>query len=111
MTGIITLPRFFSSINDSLGRRVPNTYASLRELDRFIQTHNANTPYTIIGGDGREITIDYSLLDLCFLVDIEDYNGQQPGTRPDFGALPAIVDMIVAHTDLRLGLRLNAANI
>jgi len=111
MIGIITLPRFFANVADDLGRRVPNTYAGLREVDRFMLAHRKETPYSFTGGHHREVTISNALFDLCYLVDTDDYQGVSAGPTPDFGALPAIVDMIVAHTDLRLGLRLNAANI
>lgn len=109
--GIIALPRFFANVADDLGRRVPNTYAALRELDRLMVAHREKTSYTFMGGHHRPITISNALFDLCYLVDTDDYHGSPAGPGPDFGALPAIVDMIVAHTDLRLGLRLNAANI
>lgn len=115
LIGIIVLPRFFDNIAESVGRRVPNTYAGLRELDRFMCAHKRGTPYTFIGGHKKSVITENTLFDLCYLVDIEDYNGLvngKPTPRTvDFGALPAITDMIVAHTDLRLGLRLNAANI
>jgi hypothetical protein len=111
LIGVVVLPRFFANIADELGRRVPNTYAGLRELDRLMRAHKNNTPYRFTGGHNQPVEISDTLFDLCYLVDIEDYGGRPAGTRPDLGALPAIADMIVAHTDLRLGLRLNAANI
>lgn len=46
LIGIVALPRFFANIEDQLGRRVPNTYAGLRELDRFMHAHKSGTPYT-----------------------------------------------------------------
>ncbi len=110
LIGIVVLPRFFNNIQDELGRRVPNTYAGLRELDRFMRAHKSDTPYKYVGGHGEEVTINNQLFDLCYLVDVEDYAGRPAGPRPDLGGLPAIADMIVAHTDLRLGLRLNATN-
>lgn len=111
LIGIIVLPRFFANIQDELGRRVPNTYAGLRELDRFMRAHKSGTPYRYTGGHAEEVTINNQLFDLCYLVDVEDYAGRPAGVKPELGGLPAIADMIVAHTDLRLGLRLNAANI
>ena len=111
LIGIVALPRFFANMADDLGRRVPNTYAGLRELDRFMRAHKKGTPYKFTGGHGREVTNNDTLFDLCYLVDVDDYAGRPAGPKPDLGALPAIADMIVAHTDLRLGLRLNAANI
>ena len=110
LIGIVVLPRFFAHIQDHFGRRVPNTYAGLRELDRFMRGHKAHTPYHYVGGHGEEVKVENQLFDLCYLVDIEDYAGRPAGVKPDLGGLPAIADVIVAHTDLRLGLRLNAAN-
>ena len=110
LIGIVVLPRFFASIQDELGRRVPNTYAGLRELDRFMRAHKSGTPYRYTGGHSAEVKVENQLFDLCYLVDVEDYAGRPAGPKPDLGGLPAIADMIVAHTDLRLGLRLNAAN-
>lgn len=111
--GLIALPRFFADTPGSdIGRRVPNTYAGLRELDRFLRAHKADTPYTMVVGNDQPVTMNNTLFDLCYLVDVQDYGGQQPGRgKAELGALPAMADMIVAHTDLRLGLRLNAANI
>ena len=110
LIGIVVLPRFFAGIHDDPGRRIPNTYAGLRELDRFMRAHKEGTPYRYTNGYGDEMKVENQLLDLCYLVDVEDYTGRPAGTKPDLGGLPAIADMIVAHTDLHLGLRLNAAN-
>lgn len=111
LIGMVVLPRFFDDVADPIGRRVPNTYAGLRELDRFMRAHKSGSPYKFITGTGQDITIDNTLFDLCYLVDVEDYAGGQPAAKPEFGALAAMADTIVAHTDFRLGLRLNAANI
>jgi hypothetical protein len=111
LIGMVVLPRFFDDIADTIGRRVPNTYAGLRELDRFMRAHKSGTPYKFVTGTGQDITIDNTLFDLCYLVDVEDYTGAQPAAKPEFGALAAMADTIVAHSDFQLGLRLNAANI
>ncbi len=112
MIGIIVSPNFFADGRvDEASRLVANSYAGLRELDRFMLAHDAMTPYRFTGGDGQVVTMDDTLFDLCYLVDTHDYNGTPAGPSPELGALPAIADLIVAHTDLNLGLRLNAAHL
>lgn len=111
LIGIIALPRFFTDIADNIGRRVPNTYAGLREIDRFTRGHTSMTPYQMVGGNGQCLEVANTLFDLCYLVDIKDYYGTQLAQKADQGPIAVMADMITAHTDLRLGLRLNAANI
>jgi hypothetical protein len=111
LIGIIALPRFFTDIADNIGRRVPNTYAGLREIDRFTRGHTSATPYHMVGGNGQPLDVANTLFDLCYLVDVKDYYGTQLAQKVDHGPIAVMADMITAHTDLRLGLRLNAANI
>lgn len=111
LIGLIAMPRFFTEIHDAIGRRVPNTYAGLREIDRFLRGHAPATPYDMMGGNKQVMRLENTLFDLTYLVDVQDYYGNQLSTKAEYGALPVMSDMIIAHTDMKLGLRLNAANI
>lgn len=110
LIGVIALPSFFTDVPDQerIGRRISNSYAGLRELDRLFTTHKIDNPYVFVGGDDQQISIEEPLFDLCYLVDKAGFNGQAPGDgRPEHGGVPAIADWIVAHTDQYLGLRIN----
>jgi hypothetical protein len=111
MIGVIALPQFFTNIHDAIGRRIPNTYAGLREMDRFMRGHTPDSPYRMVSGNTHPVTLDNTLLDLCYLVDVQDYFGLKIAENADHSALPVMADMIVAHTDMGLGLKLNATNI
>ncbi len=106
--GMIALPSCFAGHVDISGRRLSNSYAGLRELDRFMRGHTAATPCTITLPDGTRTELDNMLFDFCYLVDAQDHGGIARATRADTGALGAIADAIVTHIDLRCGLRLNA---
>lgn len=111
LIGIVALPQFFTGVQDAIGRRVPNSYAGLREADRFIRGHTSESPYSMVVGNGQTLQIQNSLFDLCYLVDMQDYFGMQIAEKADHGPIAVIADMVTAHTDVRLGLRLNATNI
>lgn len=108
LQGIIALPRFFIETDrQNEGLREVNNYAGLREVDRFMLGHTPTTPYTMMTGDGSALRLGSQLFDQCYLIDAKDLNGNRPSRRADESALISIVDMIVAHTDFRMGLELN----
>jgi len=111
VSAIIVLPDAFSiyttKMNDPTNLK-PNSYAALRELDRFIRTHRASLPYMIrYGDDLRSITWSINQpLDHVYLVDTAS-----PSAIGDFdlsgdpmrGVFPVIADFIAAHVDGSLG--------
>jgi hypothetical protein len=86
----------------------PNTYAALRELDRFTRTHSSNLPYMIRYATS-ENSISWStnqLFDHTYLVDTtsRDSAGDLDlGGKPEFGVFPEVADFIAAHIDESLG--------
>ena len=111
VSAIIVLPDAFSAyttvMNDPTNLK-PNSYAALRELDRFMRTHRANLPYMIRYGLGiRSITWSTNKpMDHVYLVDTaspstigdSDLSGD-----PMRGVFPVIADFIMAHVDESLG--------
>ncbi len=110
-SAIIALPDTFSScattMNDPTNLK-PNTYAALRELDRFMRTHSNMLPYMVrYGEDLRSITWSTNRpLDHVYLVDTTcpsaasdmDLSGD-----PMRGVFPLISDFVMAHIDQTLG--------
>jgi hypothetical protein len=111
ISAIILLPDAFSSyttmMNDPTNLK-PNSYAALRELDRFIRTHGEMLPYMIrYGDDLRSITWSTNQpVDHVYLVDTGspsavgdiDLSGD-----PARGVFPIISDFVMAHIDQSLG--------
>ena len=111
VAAVIVLPDAFSSyasLMDDPTNLKPNSYAALRELDRFIRTHSNDLPYMIrYGDDLRSITWSTNQpLDHVYLIDTAS-----PSSLGDSdlsgdlmrGVFPLIADFIMAHTDQSLG--------
>lgn len=111
VSAIIVLPDAFSSyttmMNDPTNLK-PNSYAALRELDRFVRTHSGMLPYMIrYGDDLRSITWSTNQpVDHIYLVDtacpaaVGDMDLSGDPTR---GVFPIISDFVMAHIDQSLG--------
>ncbi len=111
VSAIIALPDAFSSyttlMNDPSNLK-PNSYAALRELDRFVRTHSNMLPYMVrYGDDLRSITWSTNQpIDHVYLVDTTcpaaagdtDLSGD-----PARGVFPIVSDFIMAHIDQSLG--------
>jgi hypothetical protein len=111
VSAIIVLPDAFSTyttmMNDPTNLK-PNSYAALRELDRFIRTHSDALPYMIrYGDDLRSITWSTTaLLDHAYLVDTASPSGKNEtdlSGDPMIGGFPLIADFVMAHIDQSLG--------
>lgn len=111
VSAIIVLPDAFSSyttrMNDPSNLK-PNSYAALRELDRFMRTHSADLPYMIrYDEDLRSITWNTGQpLDHVYLVDTASPSAvgdANLGGDPVKGVFPIIADFIMAHVDQSLG--------
>ncbi|MBN1180134.1 MAG: hypothetical protein JXD18_13060 [Anaerolineae bacterium] len=111
VSAIVVLPDAFSTyVNDmkDSSNLKPNSYAALREMDRFIRTHGAHLPYMIrYDEDIRSITWSTNQpLDHVYLVDTAspsavgefDLSGD-----PKTGVFPVIADFIMAHVDENMG--------
>lgn len=111
VSAVIVLPDAFSSyttmIDDPTNLK-PNSYAALRELDRFSRTHSGMLPYMVrYGEDLRSITWSTnSPVDHIYLVDTTcpsaagdlDLSGD-----PSRGIFPIVSDFIMTHIDQSLG--------
>ncbi|HQE91282.1 MAG TPA: tubulin-like doman-containing protein [Anaerolineae bacterium] len=111
VSAVIVLPDAFSSyttmMNDPTNLK-PNTYAALRELDRFVRTHSNMLPYMIrYGDDLRSITWSTNQpLDHIYLVDTtcpSAAGDMNLSGDPKRGVFPIISDFVMAHIDQTLG--------
>lgn len=114
VSGVIVLPDAFQNtttpIEDPTNLK-PNSYAALRELDRFVRTHGTELPYMIrYGQDLRSTTWSTNQpLDHIYLVDTAsgaDSGEQTLAGDPMLGVFPVVADFIMAHVDESLGNRL-----
>ena len=111
VSAIIVLPDAFSSFSADMvdsSNLKPNSYAALRELDRFMRTHSASLPYMIrYGDDIRSITWNTNkLFDHVYLVDTASPNTSSESDLrgdPMRGVFPLMADFVMAHIDQNLG--------
>jgi hypothetical protein len=111
VSAVIVLPDAFqaytTAMNDPTNLK-PNSYAALRELDRFVRTHSSALPY-MIRYDENTPSITWSTnqpLDHLYLVDTasRDATGDfDLSGDPMRGVFPVISDFIMAHVDNSLG--------
>lgn len=111
VSGIIVLPDAFSSFvgfMDDPTNLKPNSFAALRELDRFMRSHSAQLPY-MTRYDAPTSAITWGKeqpLDHAYLVDTSSASGGEDFDltgNPDYGVFPVISDFILAHVDSGLG--------
>ena len=111
VSAIIVLPDAFSSytsaMNDPTNLK-PNSYAALREMDRFIRTNSANLPYMVrYDDDLRSITWNTKqTVDHVYLVDTASPSGvgdSDLSGNPWRGVFPIISDFVMAHVDESMG--------
>ena len=111
VSAVIVLPDAFSScasgMNDPTNLK-PNSYAALRELDRFIRTHSTDLPYMVrYGDDLRSITWSTNqVLDHVYLVDTASSSAISESDMtgdPMKGVFPVIADFLMSHVDNSLG--------
>ena len=111
VSAIIVLPDAFSiytTVMQDPTNLKPNSYAALRELDRFVRTHRASLPYMIRYDTSIE-SITWSTnqpLDHIYLVDTASPSGLGEFDLrgdPMRGVFPLIADFIMAHIDDSLG--------
>lgn len=111
VSAVVVLPDAFSkyttAMNDPTNLK-PNSYAALRELDRFTRAHSAALPYMVrYGDDVRSITWSTAqILDHVYLVDTASPSGAGESDLsgdPLRGVFPIISDFIMAHVDNALG--------
>lgn len=111
VSAVIVLPEAFkayTTVMDDPTNLRPNSYAALRELDRFIRTHNSALPYMIrYGTDTNAITWSVNQpLDHIYLVDTAGRGASgdmELSGDPKRGVFPLIADFIAAHIDQSLG--------
>lgn len=111
VSGIIVLPDAFSSYTSTMDDPTnlkPNSYAALRELDRFNRVHSNQFPYMIrYGQDIRSITWGTNQpMDHVYLVDTASRSASSDTAltgNPMRGVFPVIADFVMAHVDQSLG--------
>lgn len=111
VSGIIVLPDAFASyarFMDDPTNLKPNSYAALRELDRFMRVHSSFLPYMVRYAESEQ-SITWSTnqpLDHCYLVDTASRSTGQDfdlGGDPMKGVFPIVADFVMAHIDNSLG--------
>lgn len=111
VSGIIVLPDAFSSYTSTMDDPTnlkPNSYAALRELDRFNRVHSNQFPYMLrYGQDIRSITWSTNQpMDHVYLVDTASRSASSDTTlsgNPMRGVFPVVADFVMAHVDQSLG--------
>lgn len=111
VSAVIVLPDAFQSytlqMKDPTNLK-PNSFAALRELDRFIRTHSSMLPY-MIRYDENTRSITWSInqpLDHVYLIDTSsrDSTGDfDLSGDPMRGVFPVICDFMMAHVDSSMG--------
>ncbi len=96
----LALHNTFGAFGDSLGLTVPNTFAALRELDRFLSCRNFRFPMNYSPQRENPINgrLNAPLLDNCYLFDGERNPRPLHKERPELGVFPSMADSI--HTFL-----------
>ena len=112
VSAIITLPDAFSSYTTAMDDPTnlkPNSYAALRELDRFIRVHDRSLPYMVRYGSDPQQAVTWSTdqpLDHVYLVDTasrSDNPDADLSGNPMRGVFPVIADFMMSHVDDSLG--------
>lgn len=111
VSGIIVMPDAFASyarFMDDPTNLKPNSYAALRELDRFMRVHSSFLPYMVRYAESEQ-SITWSAnqpFDHCYLVDTASRSSGQDfdlGGDPMKGVFPMVADFVAAHVDNSLG--------
>lgn len=111
VSAVIVLPDAFASYTrfmDDPTNLKPNSYAALRELDRFTRVHSSFLPYMIRYSQSLQ-SITWSSnqpVDHIYLVDTASRSGSQDfdlSGDPMKGIFPEVADFLMAHTDNSLG--------
>lgn len=111
ISAVIVLPDAFLSYTTAMEDPTnlkPNSFAALRELDRFVRTHSADLPYMLrYGEDIRSITWSINQpVDHVYLVDTTSRDTGDDldlSGSPLRGVFPCISDFVMAHIDRSLG--------
>ncbi len=110
VSAVIVLPDAFASYTrfmDDPTNLKPNSYAALREFDRFERAHSFDLPYMIrYADDGQSITWSTNQpVDHVYLVDTASRSSQEFDLSGDpvQGVFPVISDFVMAHIDSSLG--------
>lgn len=111
VSAVIVLPDAFATytrfMEDPTNLK-PNSYAALREFDRFMRVHSSFLPYMIRYADSEQ-SITWStnqLVDHVYLVDTASRSASQDfdlSGDPMKGVFPVISDFLMAHVDNSLG--------
>ncbi len=111
VSGIIVMPDAFASyarFMDDPTNLKPNSYAALRELDRYMRVHSSFLPYMVRYAESEQ-SITWSTnqpFDHCYLVDTASRSTGQDldlGGDPMKGVFPMVADFVAAHVDNSLG--------
>ncbi len=111
VSAVIVLPDAFASYTrfmDDPTNLKPNSYAALREFDRFTRVHSSFLPYMLRYAEGEQ-SITWSTnqpVDHVYLMDTASRSASQDfdlSGDPMQGVFPVIADFLMAHIDNSLG--------
>ncbi len=121
LSGMIILPEAFNSyigagrMEDPTNLK-PNTFAALREIDRFMRVHTASLPYMVLLGslNANVESVSWArdqLFDHMYLVDTGG-NASRSHTNltgdPTRSAFPFMADMVMCYVDQSLSGTINS---
>lgn len=111
VSAVIVLPEAFAMYTrfmDDPTNLKPNSFAALRELDRFMRVHSSFLPYMIRYAENQQ-SVTWSTnrpFDHVYLVDTASRSASQDfdlSGDPMRGVFPVIADFVMAHVDNSLG--------
>jgi hypothetical protein len=111
VSAVIVLPDAFASYTrfmDDPTNLKPNSYAALREFDRFMRVHSSELPYMVRYAENQQ-SITWSTnqpVDHVYLMDTASRSSSQDfdlSGDPGQGVFPAVADFMMAHIDDSLG--------
>ncbi|MGD2087135.1 MAG: tubulin-like doman-containing protein [Candidatus Aminicenantes bacterium] len=97
---VLALQNTFAPFTDALGLTIPNTFAALRELDRYLSCRDFHFPMVYSPEENNQINgaLRAPLLDNCYIFDGERTPFSLHTELPERGVFPSMSDTI--HTFL-----------
>jgi len=107
LRGFLVLPNAFNSVI-SLQGVLPNAFAAMRELNRFMMVFNRDYPMfyaddALSPQDVYRGIYKNKLFDTCYILDAKRTNLPLEGYRPEFGMFPSVAECLTALLDPAAG--------
>lgn len=107
LRGFLVLPNAFNSVI-SLQHVLPNAFAAMRELNRFMVVFDRDYPMfyaddVLSPQDVYRGIYKNKLFDNCYILDAKRTNSPLEGYRPEFGMFPSVAECLTALLDPAAG--------